>query len=253
MFYGYDPSPPKPKVKGKGQGKAKAKLKLKEGDSNPTVGEEPDAAFLDDVRNELAKAVITDEPAMSTELPLVTISPPSGDSPEMSGTTTSEYFIRATQGHSLKLESTAHLTSVMDDEDGRERVGLMVHGTRWELWETLSMSEFRSVILQTDATVEETGLSRMVRQHIHLAPALSDHRITPRSSSTLYIYLDLGKLQQAGIPVYTSTNGVVLTPGDEHGIVLKSFWKRAERVDKGERIVVWEDGKEVDPDNQQCT
>lgn len=84
----------------------------------------------------------------------------------------------------------------------------------------------------------------MSRQHIHLAPALTNHRITPRPTSTLYIYLDLEKLVKAGIPVYVSANGVVLTPGDGDGRVAKEFWRRIEKVEKGVRRVVWYDGQE---------
>lgn len=90
----------------------------------------------------------------------------------------------------------------------------------------------------------------MARQHIHLAPALdlSQHHITPRPSSTLLIYLDLGKLVGAGIPVYTSANGVILTPGNEEGVVRTEFWRLAEKVEgglKGTRTVVWRDGQAV--------
>ena len=91
----------------------------------------------------------------------------------------------------------------------------------------------------------DDGLSRMSRQHVHLAPALADNRITPRNGSTLLIYLDLDKLLEAGIPVYTSANGVVLTPGDEEGKVGKELWKKVEGVEKGQRVIIWEDGKGV--------
>lgn len=91
----------------------------------------------------------------------------------------------------------------------------------------------------------------MSRQHIHLAPALdlSEHHITPRPSSTLLIYLDLGKVLQAGIPVYVSANGVILTPGNEDGIIAKDFWRLAEKVGgglQGRRTVIWRDGAEVE-------
>lgn len=87
----------------------------------------------------------------------------------------------------------------------------------------------------------------MSRQHIHLAPylSLSEHRITPRPNSTLLIYLDLEKLLRSDIPIYTSANGVVLTPGNGDGVVRKEYWKKAERVVKGERVVVWEDGHAI--------
>ena len=86
----------------------------------------------------------------------------------------------------------------------------------------------------------------MTRQHIHLAPALTDHMITPRPSSTLFVYLDLAKLIAAGIPVYTSANGVVLTPGNEHGYVPPEMWSKAERKLGGERVIVWRDGSDMD-------
>ena len=50
--------------------------------------------------------------------------------------------------------------------------------------------------------------------------------------------------------MYTSANGVVLTPGDERGIVGVDMWRRAERVMGGQRVVVWEDGREVGLDGE---
>jgi 2'-phosphotransferase len=90
----------------------------------------------------------------------------------------------------------------------------------------------------------------MSRQHIHLAPTLDPavHPITPRPSSTLYIYLDLHKLLQAGISVYTSANGVVLTPGEgDTGVVGKEYWKKVERREGKQRMVIWKEGEMVDP------
>jgi 2'-phosphotransferase len=55
-----------------------------------------------------------------------------------------EYFIRASQGHSIQLDSVSHLTPVQDDEDGRKRVGDIVHGTKWELWDVLRESVSKS-------------------------------------------------------------------------------------------------------------
>jgi 2'-phosphotransferase len=85
----------------------------------------------------------------------------------------------------------------------------------------------------------------MGRQHIHLAPALEvggdmDNVIAPRNGSTLLIYLDLDKMLQAGLEVYVSANGVVLTPGDEQGCVGREMWNKVERVRGGERRVVWD-------------
>jgi len=107
-----------------------------------------DAAKVDELAKDLAQAEI------STELPLVELPRPDASSQDEAGAKTAstsnvtagEYFIRATQGHSIKLESVAHLESVKDDEDGRRRAGECVHGTKWELWDTLSeLSSYLSV------------------------------------------------------------------------------------------------------------
>ena len=94
-------------------------------------------------------------------------------------------------------------------------------------------------------SAETKGLSRMNRTHVHLAPALSDHRILPRPNSTLRIYLDVSKLVKGGIPLFTSSNGVVLTPGNAEGTVPVEFWRLAERKVDGKWVVVLRDGVEV--------
>lgn len=38
----------------------------------------------------------------------------------------------------------------------------------------------------------------------------------------------------------------MLTPGDASGVVRKECWRKAVHLDKGRRIVVWEEGKEVE-------
>ncbi|CAD6567607.1 MAG: hypothetical protein TREMPRED_003746 [Tremellales sp. Tagirdzhanova-0007] len=224
VMYGYDPSPIRPKSTARSR--TKAAVKTEPVQRNEDVDGAMDAATIEDAKVNLAKS---DQSEPKTELPLVIAPFPNEDGAGPVEGSNYEYFIRATQGHSLKLESTAHLTTVFDDDEGLQRIGLMVHGTRWDLWES----------------IKEKGLSRMSRQHIHLAPALFDHRITPRSSSTLFIYLDLGRLLAAGIPVYTSANGVLLTPGNKGGFVPTDCWKMAERVVEGQRVVVWESGREV--------
>lgn len=120
VVWGYDPSPPLP-IKKKGQNQKKAKKPIVE-----------DAAGVDDLRKEMEQAMLADKPETEEwkELPLVVVDK-EGASEE------GEWFIRASQGHSIKLEGTAHLTPVEDDQDGRDRVGMMVHGTRDDLWDTI--------------------------------------------------------------------------------------------------------------------
>lgn len=102
------------------------------------AGDQPevDAAMIAAVRMALAKTDIKNAQPSYEELPLIALPIPLSEAVE--GSPKGEYFIRATQGHSLKLENVAHLTPVLDDEEGRRKAGSLVHGTRWELWETLS-------------------------------------------------------------------------------------------------------------------
>ena len=49
-----------------------------------------------------------------------------------------------------------------------------------------------------------------------------------RKSSTVLIYVDIRAAMEAGIKFYLSDNGVVLTEGDEKGVLGSEFFKRVE-------------------------
>lgn len=173
LFWGYDPSPPRRKKKPT-QGKTKKQLQRDREATTAAAaaaaasgtgiemgqgkGKEPDAAAIDIISSSLASTDLA-APSLSLsanpvpaqgsvradppELPLISLPDPHDSDVNANASVNSdgpkgEYFIRATQGHSIQLESTAHLEQVKDDEEGRSKVGLMVHGTRWELWDTLS-------------------------------------------------------------------------------------------------------------------
>jgi 2'-phosphotransferase len=92
----------------------------------------------------------------------------------------------------------------------------------------------------------------MKRQHIHLAQGvpgdkvisgtahfhsypplyLTKKLVTPgmRKSSQILIYIDLPKALDAGIKFYLSSNGVVLTEGDERGFLSPEFFLRVENA-----------------------
>lgn len=118
-MYGYDPSEPKPKPK------KQSKKKAKQG--------------VDALGDQLAATSVAEPPLPPTEpewkeLPFVTLPAPEEGASSSQG----EWFIRASQGHTLKLDDSALLAPVLDDEEGRARAGLMVHGTQWKLWDILS-------------------------------------------------------------------------------------------------------------------
>ena len=72
------------------------------------------------------------------------------------------------------------------------------------------------------------GLSVMCRTHIHIATsknALSGHR----KSCNVYIYIDVTKAIKDGIKFYLSSNGVILTRGENDiGFLPSSYFSRIE-------------------------
>lgn len=140
VVWAYDPSPPLP-AKKKGQNK-KPKGKQAPSTDNGTAGQ--DAAGIDDLRKEMEESMLLDKPAPKEaewkELPLVVVDKVQISQAIDETIPAATWFIRASQGHSIKLEGTAHLTPVEDDEDGRQRVGDMVHGTRDDLWDIIRES-----------------------------------------------------------------------------------------------------------------
>lgn len=127
LLWGYDPSPPKPKKKSQPKKKA----------VNP----------VEEVTHALQAASV--EPEWK-ELEFIKLSPPLSafpdaelvaayDGGDVDGPSDerAEWFIRAVQGHTLKLDS-GHLEELKDNEDGRQKAGLLVHGTKWQLWNAIS-------------------------------------------------------------------------------------------------------------------
>ena len=109
--------------------------------------------------------------------------------------------IRANQGHTMKQTMSIELESIRTFS---ERV---FHGTSKSAWQI----------------IEEKGLSRMKRNHIHMAleSGLEKHRIR----SELFIEIDANKAIQDGIKFFKSENGVILSPGDENGVLLPKYFK----------------------------
>lgn len=133
LVYGVDPSPPKPK---------KVKAPKKKAPQRPPPG----AGAVEALGEQLASTSVTSTPpAEPVAPPPATPAQPEWKelefvalpAPEDGATGTGEWFIRASQGHTLKVETT-HLEPVTDTEEGRARAGLMVHGTQWKLWDVLS-------------------------------------------------------------------------------------------------------------------
>lgn len=113
--------------------------------------------------------------------------------------------IRANQGHTINvpdLNLEPYYPSV--DEE-------VVHGTYNEVW----------------PHIEKHGLSRMKRQHIHMALKKEGTRTISgmRLDCTCFIYIDTEKAIADGYKFYKSANGVILCYGNEYGILPAKYFK----------------------------
>ncbi|KAG2197116.1 phosphotransferase KptA/Tpt1 [Mucor mucedo] len=117
------------------------------------------------------------------------------------------YYIRATQGHSIKtvthqdlLEEVTHLTTPV------------IHGTTQKAW----------------ASIKVQGLSTMRRNHIHFATGLPDDPTVSsgiRKTSDVFIYIRLQEAQKDGIVFYRSKNNVILSSG-LNGFVSPKYFEK---------------------------
>ncbi|PVV02659.1 hypothetical protein BB560_002882 [Smittium megazygosporum] len=123
-------------------------------------------------------------------------------------------FIRANQGHSIKL-SEPPLRRVTSSTE----IPVAVHGTFLDKWEKIKM----------------LGLSRMNRQHIHLSPGMPGNSGVisgMRSNATVFIFIDTKKALDDSIPFFISDNNVILTPGNQDGLLPSTYFQRVEFANK---------------------
>ena len=122
-------------------------------------------------------------------------------------------YIRANQGHTINcINSSKLLTKVKDFKI----IPVCVHGTNLEAWKVISKS----------------GLSKMKRQHIHMAPGLpGDNGVVSGpgwralKSDSVIVYVNTKKAMEAGIPFYISANKVILSPGNEKGFIESRYFE----------------------------
>ncbi|KAI0039661.1 hypothetical protein FA95DRAFT_1001351 [Auriscalpium vulgare] len=119
------------------------------------------------------------------------------------------WWIRANQGHSMK-DVKLDLKPVLSVDD----IPMAVHGTNKKAWDSISTQ----------------GLSKMTRNHIHLAQGVPGDGVLSgmRASSQVYIYIDVQKALDAGFEFFLSENGVVLTEGDSRGFLGPEYFSRVE-------------------------
>lgn len=171
----------------------------------------------------------------------------------MRDTDPSHFFIRATQGHSIKTVDAAALLEKLSLSDETSLPNTVVHGTFHSAW---------------PAILESGGLRCMGRNHVHFAtgPALesvlpdgtepgkektllqNDGKVISgmRRDAQVLIYIDLRKAMAAGCPFGRSENGVILSEGmateDKGNLVPVEFFdvvvERANGLGK-----IWERGR----------
>lgn len=121
-------------------------------------------------------------------------------------------YIRANQGHSIGVVSAEKLLSRIESPTD---IPNAIHGTT---------PEALHFIL-------EGGLCRMTRNNIHFAMMRST-KAGIRKTSTVFIYIDIKRAMEAGIPFYISDNGVVLSPGmGDTGCISPEYFKKIETLD----------------------
>jgi 2'-phosphotransferase len=154
----------------------------------------------------------------------------------------SQWLIRANQGHSIKVDEEGLMEPITLDS---ELPPTVVHGTTAKAW---------PLILSTG------GLKKMTRNHIHFAAGLpagfkpledtanagDEIKNEPvisgmRNSSNVLIFIDIKKALEGGLKFWRSANGVILSEGNQKGIVSVEYFRRVEERKRG--LLIMEDGK----------
>ncbi len=120
--------------------------------------------------------------------------------------------IRANQGHSLQVGDSMH-QPVIDPT----QLPVAVHGTTRGAWET----------------IRHAGLSRMGRQHIHMATDLPEAGTVVsgmRAAAEVAVFVDVEAAMAAGIQFMRSDNGVVLSGGIDGTIPPTLFARVVDRA-----------------------
>lgn len=75
----------------------------------------------------------------------------------------------------------------------------------------------------------------MKRQHIHFAKGDLDKSIISglRRDAEIHIYIDLNRALNDGLKFYESENGVVLTQGNEKGLLEPKYFSKVIKVATG--------------------
>ena len=118
-------------------------------------------------------------------------------------------YIRANQGHSIASGK------LINQEELLEKVKIPI-------------SCFHGTYEKNKASILKSGLNRMKRMHIHLAVPGGISGM--RQNSNLKIWIDMEKAMADGIIFYKSANGVILTSGNDEGILEPKYFLSVESI-----------------------
>lgn len=153
---------------------------------------------------------------------------PSRATPEP--TEPSDWLIRANQGHSIKVDSEKLLIPVTNEMNNIPDT--VVHGTYYCFYSSIMKSG---------------GLSRMTRTHIHFSNGVKKdgQKVISgmRKDAEILIYIDIKASIEDGILWWLSDNGVVLTEGNEKGLIPIKYFKKVVGIDN-EIGILMENGVE---------
>lgn len=150
----------------------------------------------------------------------------------------SQWLIRANQGHSINVDEDGLLEPITLESEVPSTV---VHGTTAKAW---------PLIMSTG------GLKKMTRNHVHFAPGLpsgfksrtealsngDEMRKEPaisgmRNSSNILIFIDVRQALESGIKFWRSANGVILSNGNNNGLIPTQYFQRVEDRKIGKLIM----------------
>ncbi|GLH12763.1 Uncharacterized protein GBIM_17452 [Gryllus bimaculatus] len=122
---------------------------------------------------------------------------------------TGDLLIKANQGHSMKIVNDTSLQPILDASEAP----VVVHGTYSRNWDS----------------IKRNGLSCMNRLHIHFAPGEpGEPQVISgiRGDCDTYIYIKVADALKDGIKFYRSANNVILSPGNDTGILEPKYFDR---------------------------
>ncbi|XP_018496528.1 tRNA 2'-phosphotransferase 1 [Galendromus occidentalis] len=129
--------------------------------------------------------------------------------------------IRANQGHTFPVVEDGTLLEIVVPEAGLSEV---THGTTASAW----------------LTIREEGLSRMKRNHIHFIQgrATASDCTVPgfRKAASVLIVVNLRRAILDGIRFYRSQNNVILSPGNEKGLIPPEYFQHVVNIRTNETL-----------------